>query len=162
MNVFVSPRLYTTKDIVAADEEWRSEEKLTSELRKKAMLLPKDDIELLSRYQTTLDNQLIKVLREFREHQAWRIKTLELEATDVDDSKQGSHLTANGSRKRPIVQWLRAWTVFEVTLCSAELRSFVCTGYRWVNPFLPGLPGGIRMVLMRTIDRYCFDFVSCV
>lgn len=39
----------------------------------------------MARYQTTLDNQLYKALRAFREAQEWRLKTLE----HVDDDRTG-------------------------------------------------------------------------
>ena len=41
------------------------------------MVLPTDTLELLARYQTTLDNQFFKLLRGLREAQEWRLKTLE-------------------------------------------------------------------------------------
>jgi hypothetical protein len=42
--------------------------------------LPNDAIEIFSRYQTTLDNQLYKALRALREAQEWRLKTLDAKA----------------------------------------------------------------------------------
>lgn len=70
--------------IIDAAQDWQSELQLTSELRKDALVLPKQDLDLISCYQTTSDNQLFKVLKEYREQQAWRIKTLDLEAADLD------------------------------------------------------------------------------
>ena len=40
-------------------------------------MLPAGTLEILSRYQTTLDNQLYKALRALREAQEWRLKTIE-------------------------------------------------------------------------------------
>lgn len=50
---------------------------LAEQVRAKRLVLPGDTLELLSRYQSTLDNQLYKALRALREAQAWRLKTLE-------------------------------------------------------------------------------------
>jgi hypothetical protein len=56
---------------------------LAEQVRAKRLVLPADALELLSRYQTTLDTQLYKGLRALREAQEWRLKTL-------DASKTGS------------------------------------------------------------------------
>lgn len=56
---------------------------LAEQLREKRLLLPTDQLEALARYQTTLDNQLYKALRAFRDAQEWRLKTLE--GADGDD-----------------------------------------------------------------------------
>lgn len=50
---------------------------LAEQVRAKRLLLSPDTLELLARYQSTLDNQLYKALRALREAQAWRRKTLE-------------------------------------------------------------------------------------
>lgn len=50
---------------------------LAERVRAKCMVPPVGSLELLSRYQTTLDNQLYKALRALRETQEWRLKTLE-------------------------------------------------------------------------------------
>ena len=50
---------------------------LAEQVRAKRLILPADTLELLSRYQTTLDNQLYKALKALREAQEWRLKTLE-------------------------------------------------------------------------------------
>lgn len=50
---------------------------LAAQVRSKRLILPTDALELLARYQTTLDNQLFKLLRALREAQEWRLKTLE-------------------------------------------------------------------------------------
>lgn len=55
---------------------------LAEQLRAKRLVLPMAQLETLSRYQTTLDNQLFKALRAFREAQEWRLKTLEGEPVD--------------------------------------------------------------------------------
>jgi len=50
---------------------------LAEQLREQRLVLPRDQLEIFARYQTTLDNQLIKMLRAFREAQECRLKTLE-------------------------------------------------------------------------------------
>lgn len=55
---------------------------LAEQLRAKRLVLPPQQLETLARYQTTLDNQLYKALRAFREAQEWRLKTLECETFD--------------------------------------------------------------------------------
>ena len=50
---------------------------LADQVKAKRLVLPADALELLARYQTTLDNQLYKSLRAFREAQEWRLKTLQ-------------------------------------------------------------------------------------
>lgn len=44
--------------------------------RAKHLLLPDDTLQVIARYQTTLDNQLYKALTALREAQEWRLKTL--------------------------------------------------------------------------------------
>jgi len=56
---------------------------LADQLRTKRLVLPPDTLALFTRYQTTLDNQLYKALRAFREAQEWRLKTLDV-ASDED------------------------------------------------------------------------------
>ncbi|MGD9671483.1 MAG: hypothetical protein AB7U75_20940 [Hyphomicrobiaceae bacterium] len=51
--------------------------RLVEQLRERGLVLPLDQMEIMSRYQTTLDNQLYKALRAFREAQEWRFKTIE-------------------------------------------------------------------------------------
>ena len=50
---------------------------LADQVKAKRLVLPADALELLARYQTTLDNQLYKSLRALREAQEWRLKTLQ-------------------------------------------------------------------------------------
>ena len=65
-------------------EELRKAEKrphvlaLADQLRAKRLVLPPDTLALFTRYQTTLDNQLYKALRTFRETQEWRLETLDV------------------------------------------------------------------------------------
>ena len=56
----------------------------TSDSCAKRLELPSDTLELLARYQTTLDNQLFKLLKALREAQEWRLKT-------IDPVYQSSH-----------------------------------------------------------------------
>ena len=53
---------------------------LAQQVRSRRLILPNDAIEIFSRYQTTLDNQLYKALRALREAQEWRLKTLDAKA----------------------------------------------------------------------------------
>ena len=52
---------------------------LAQQMKTRRLVLPETSLEVLSRYQTTLDSQLYKALRALREAQAWRLKTLEAE-----------------------------------------------------------------------------------
>ncbi len=45
---------------------------LADQLRRKKLILPLDQLEIIARYQTTLDNQLYKALRALRDAQGWR------------------------------------------------------------------------------------------
>ena len=47
------------------------------QLRARGLVLPAIQLDVMARYQTTLDNQLYKALRAYREAQEWRLKTLE-------------------------------------------------------------------------------------
>ena len=49
---------------------------LADQVRAKRLVLPNDTLEVFSRYQTTLDNQLFKTLKALREVQEWRLETL--------------------------------------------------------------------------------------
>lgn len=40
-------------------------------------MLEPDLLELFIRYQTTLDNQLVRLLKALREAQSWRLRTLD-------------------------------------------------------------------------------------
>jgi len=50
---------------------------LAKHVMARRLVLPADSLELMSRYQTTLDNQLYKALRALRDAQEWRLETLE-------------------------------------------------------------------------------------
>jgi hypothetical protein len=50
---------------------------LAEQVRAKRLILPTDTLELLARYQTTLDNQLFKLLKALREAQEWRLEIME-------------------------------------------------------------------------------------
>lgn len=58
---------------------------LARQVRARRLILPDQAIEVISRHQTTLDNQLYKALRALREAQEWRIKTLSSGA-DLQDN----------------------------------------------------------------------------
>ena len=49
----------------------------------KRLVLSHETLEVFSRYQTTLDNQLYKALKALREAQEWRVKTLDLRAASA-------------------------------------------------------------------------------
>jgi hypothetical protein len=57
---------------------------LAEHARARNVVLPPDALETLSRYQTTLDNQLYKALKALRETQEWRLKTLEIAPQSVE------------------------------------------------------------------------------
>jgi hypothetical protein len=57
---------------------------LAAQLRQRRLVLPDEQLEVLARYQTTLDNQLYKALRALREVQEWRMKTID--ASNADDA----------------------------------------------------------------------------
>ena len=57
---------------------------IAEQMRAKSLILSQHDMELLSRYQTTLDNQLYKALRAYRQTQEWRLKTLDGLPTEQD------------------------------------------------------------------------------
>lgn len=50
---------------------------LAEDFKRTRLLLDGDALDVFSRYQTTLDNQLMKGLRALREAQDWRLKTLD-------------------------------------------------------------------------------------
>lgn len=50
---------------------------LAAQVRAKRLILPDDALQVIARYQTTLDNQLYKALKALREAQDWRLRTLE-------------------------------------------------------------------------------------
>ena len=52
---------------------------LAEAVKQTRAVLPHDALDVLSRYQTTLDNQMTKALRALREAQEWRLKTLDAE-----------------------------------------------------------------------------------
>ena len=54
------------------------------------LVLPAESLELMSRYQSTLDNQLYKALRALRDAQEWRLKTLEGAATASESDEAPS------------------------------------------------------------------------
>jgi len=54
------------------------------ELVKSCHSIPSDQ-DLINRYQTTLDNELHKAIRELREAQEWRLKTIQGSSKPVMD-----------------------------------------------------------------------------
>jgi hypothetical protein len=58
---------------------------IAEQVRARGAILQGPTLELLARYQTTLDNQLYKALRALREAQEWRLKTLEVALTETAD-----------------------------------------------------------------------------
>lgn len=59
---------------------------LVQQLRERGLVLPAVQLDVMARYQTTLDNQLYKALRTYREAQEWRLHTLE----HVDGGQAGA------------------------------------------------------------------------
>lgn len=60
---------------------------LAEQVSAERLVLSADDLELLARYQTTLDNQLYKALRALRDAQEWRFRTLEATASPAEHGK---------------------------------------------------------------------------
>ena len=50
---------------------------MAEQVRTRHLVLDEDALNVFARYQTTLDNQLMKVLRAYRSAQEWRLNTLE-------------------------------------------------------------------------------------
>ena len=50
---------------------------IAEQVKAKRLVLPSETLEMLARYQTTLDNQLFKSLRALRDAQEWRLKAIE-------------------------------------------------------------------------------------
>jgi hypothetical protein len=63
---------------------------LAEQVMAKRLVLPTEALELLARYQTTLDNQLFRLLRALRDAQEWRLRTLEPAARSVDEPEAGA------------------------------------------------------------------------
>jgi len=59
---------------------------VAQQFRARQLVLEPDLLELFSRYQTSLDNQLCKMLKALRETQEWRLKMLEGQTVEVDSS----------------------------------------------------------------------------
>lgn len=58
---------------------------LAAQVRAKRLILPDEALQVLARYQTTLDNQLYKGLKALREAQEWRLKTFDVRAEATED-----------------------------------------------------------------------------
>ena len=63
---------------------------LAEQVKARRLILPDDALEIFSRYQTALDNQLYKALRALREVQEWRLKTLEPAPTATSSHDQAA------------------------------------------------------------------------
>ena len=83
---FVSElRLWCQKQITAAEER-PALIALAKQIEARRMLLSRPALELLTRYQTTLDNQLYKALKALRDAQEWRLKSIDAHASKVESS----------------------------------------------------------------------------
>ena len=79
---FVSElRLWCQKQISAAEQR-PAIMVLAKQVEAHQLLLPQPTLELLTRYQTTLDNQLYKALRALRDAQEWRLKSIDLNLSE--------------------------------------------------------------------------------
>ena len=58
---------------------------LAAQVRAKRLILPDEALQVLARYQTTLDNQLYKGLKALREAQEWRLKTFDVRAEVTEE-----------------------------------------------------------------------------
>jgi hypothetical protein len=73
------------------DAEKRPKILATAELvSAKRLVLSDDKLELFTRYQTTLDNQLYKALRIFRETQEWRLKALQGSVAATEQAEEAA------------------------------------------------------------------------
>ncbi len=59
---------------------------LAKKVEARRMVLPRPTLEPLTRYQTTLDNQLYKALKALREAQEWRLKSIESHTAEIGKS----------------------------------------------------------------------------
>jgi hypothetical protein len=80
---------YIEELVASCREQLRNAERspriqaLAEQARAQRLVLSRNVLELFTRYQTTLDNQLYRALRALREAQEWRLKTIEpVPATD--------------------------------------------------------------------------------
>lgn len=84
---FVSElRLWCQKQIAAAEQR-PALLAIAEQIEARRMLLPRPTLELLTRYQTTLDNQLYKALKALRDAQEWRLKLIEARASESSSSE---------------------------------------------------------------------------
>lgn len=67
---------YCRRELEAAERRPRVLE-IADVARRRRLVLEPELLELFARYQTTLDNQLIRLLKALRQAQAWRLETLE-------------------------------------------------------------------------------------
>ncbi|MFO1171315.1 MAG: hypothetical protein U1E49_10140 [Hyphomicrobiaceae bacterium] len=67
---------FCRKELEAAERRPRVLE-IADVVRQRRLVLPSELLELFSRYQTTLDNQLIRLLKALRQAQSWRLETIE-------------------------------------------------------------------------------------
>ncbi len=82
MQFITELRLWCQKEITAAEQR-PALIALAKQVEARRMLLPRPALELLTRYQTTLDNQLYKALKALRDAQEWRLKSIEACASEV-------------------------------------------------------------------------------
>lgn len=78
-------QLWCRKQITAAEER-PGILALADQVEARKMLLPRPTLELLTRYQTTLDNQLYKALKAFRDTQEWRLKSIDAGAPENESN----------------------------------------------------------------------------
>ncbi len=77
------------KTLAEADERPRILD-LADKVRLQRLVLPEATLQLLSRYQTMLDNQVYKALKALREAQEWRLQCLDTVSV-ADDSSADAH-----------------------------------------------------------------------
>ena len=57
----------------------------TTETVQEKLRVPWHKLDVLTKYQTTLDNQLFKTLKNLRDAQEWRLKTIDAVNDDVEE-----------------------------------------------------------------------------
>lgn len=77
LNAYIAELLLWCRQQIREADERPKVLELAEQVRTQRLNLSADNLELISRYQTSLDNQTYKALRALREAQQWRLNSLE-------------------------------------------------------------------------------------